>query len=172
MQRYSGTIAFKKLRKKPNLQTTKVKLTAYGGVRIPIKGTCTMKIKHNDKMIDVKFFVVAVEKAQPLIGLQTCRDIELISINNNVSAVIAKETEILDKYQDVFAGLGLVHREFHIELHDDAKPTIHPPRKIPLSLMPKLQNFHRNWHEQLLLAQETRWRIVPSLHVQHTLWKV
>ena len=62
-------------------------------------------------MIDVKFFVVAVEKAQLLIGLQTCRDLELISINNNVSAVlvvIAKETEILYKYQDVFAGHGLV----------------------------------------------------------------
>ena len=77
--------AFEKLRKKPILQTTKVKLMAYGGVRIPIKGTCTMKIKHNDQMIDVKFFVVTVEKAQPLIGLQTCQDLELISINNNVS---------------------------------------------------------------------------------------
>lgn len=41
--------AFKKLRKKPSLQTTKVELMAYGGVRIPIKGTCTMKIKHNNK---------------------------------------------------------------------------------------------------------------------------
>lgn len=59
-------------------------------------------------MIDVKFFVVAVEKAQLLIGLQTCRDLELIGINNNVSAVIAKETEILYKYQDAFAGHGLV----------------------------------------------------------------
>lgn len=109
-------------------------------------------------MIDVKFFAVAVEKAQLLIGLQTCRDLELISINNNVSAVIAKETEILDKYQDVFhfAGHGLVNGKFHIELRDDAKPTIHPPRKISLSLMPKLQNFHRNRHEQLLLGQETR----------------
>lgn len=105
-------------------------------------------------MIDVKFFAVAVEKAQLLIGLQTCRDLELISINNNVSA--AKETEILDKYQDVFAGHGLVNGKFHIELRDDAKPTIHPPRKISLSLMPKLQNFHRNRHEQLLLGQETR----------------
>lgn len=51
-----------------------------------------MKIKHNDQNIDVKFFVVTVDKAQPLIGLQTCRDLELISINNNASAVIAKET--------------------------------------------------------------------------------
>lgn len=107
-------------------------------------------------MIDVKFFVVAVEKAQLLIGLQTRQDLELISINNNVSAVIAKETEILDKYQDVFAGLGLVDGKLHIKLRDDAKPTIHLPRKISLGLMPKLKNFHRNRHEQLLLGQETR----------------
>lgn len=68
-------------------------------------------------------------KAQLLIGLQTSQDLELISINNNVSAVIAKETEILDKYQDVFAGHGLVDGKFHIGLRDDAKPTIHLPRK-------------------------------------------
>lgn len=29
--------------------------------------------------------------------------------------------------------------KFHIELHDDAKPTIHPPRKIPLNLITKLE---------------------------------
>jgi len=27
-------------------------------------------------------------------------------------------------------------------------------------------------HDQLLLAQEARWRIIPSLHIQHTLWAV
>ncbi|KAK2558607.1 hypothetical protein P5673_018788 [Acropora cervicornis] len=147
--------AFEKLRKKPSLQTTKVTLTTYGGVRLPIKGPCTMKIKHNDQNIDVKFFVVAIDKAQPLIGLQTCRDHKLISINNNVSAVIAKETEILGEYQDVFGGLGLVDGEFHIEVHDDAKPTIHPPRKIPLSLMPKLQNT---------LEQMTEMRVISKVN--------
>ena len=98
-----------------------------------------MKIKHNDQNIDVKFFVVTIDKAQSLIGLQTCQDLELISINNNVRAVTAKETEILNEYQDVIAGLSLVDGEFHMELRDAAKPTIHPPRKIPLILMPKLQ---------------------------------
>lgn len=79
-----------------------------------------MKIKHNDQNIDVKFFVVAVDKAQLLIGLQTFWDLGMISINNNVSAVIAKETEILDEYQDVFPGLGFKDGKFHIELRDDA----------------------------------------------------
>ena len=131
--------AFNKLTNKPSLQTTKVKLTAYSGTRVPITGTCTMEIKQNGKTIDAKFFIVAVEKAQPLIGLQTCRDLELISINNTVSEVKTENTEILDEYQDVFTGLGLVDGEFHIELRNEAKTTIHPPRKVPLSLMPKLK---------------------------------
>ena len=130
---------FEKLTTKSKLQTTKIKLTAYGGIRVPIKGTCTMKIKQDAKTVDAEFFVVAVEKAQPLIGLQTCRDLQRISIHNTVSEVKTNEAEMLDNYQDVFNGLGLVNGKCHIELRDDAKPTTHPPRKISLSLIPKLK---------------------------------
>ena len=49
------------------------------------------------------------------------------------------QPDLLAEYDDVFTGLGLVEGEYHIELSTDAKPTIHPPRKVPLSLMPKLQ---------------------------------
>ena len=56
-----------------------------------------------------------------------------------MSEAKTNETEMLDNCQDVFNGLGLVSGEYHIELRDDAKPTIHPPRKIPLSLTPKLK---------------------------------
>ena len=83
MQRYSET-CYWKAKKKAKSADNQVTLTAYGGVRVPIKGTCSMKIKHNDQNIDVKFFVVTVDKAQPLIGLQACRNLELISINNDV----------------------------------------------------------------------------------------
>ena len=70
--------------------------------------------------------------------LQTCRDLELISINN-ICEVQENQPDLLAEYDDVFTGLGLVEGEYHIELSTDAKPTIHPPRKVPLSLMPKLQ---------------------------------
>ena len=39
----------------------------------------------------------------------------------------------------MFTGLGLVEGEYHIELKENAVPVIHAPRKIPLSLMPKLK---------------------------------
>ena len=45
---------------------------------------------------------------------------------------------MLDNYRDIFTGVGLVDGEYHTKLRDDAKPTIHPPRKVPLSLIPKV----------------------------------
>lgn len=103
---------------------------------MPIKGKCQMTTKLGSKAIDAEFYVVEINEAKPLI--QTCRDLELISINN-IGEVQENQPDLLAEYDDVFTGLGLVEGEYHIELSTDAKPTIHPPRKVPLSLMPKLQ---------------------------------
>ena len=70
MQRYSVTCFWKAKKKAKSADNqSHVDGLWWGTVRVPIKGTCTMKIKYNDQNIDVKFFVVAVDKAQPLIGL-------------------------------------------------------------------------------------------------------
>lgn len=105
---------------------------------MPIKGKCQMITKLGSKAIDAEFYVVEINEAKPLIGLQTCHDLELISINN-IGEVQENQSDLLAEYDDVFTGLGLVEGEYHIELSTDAKPTIHPPRKVPLSLMPKLR---------------------------------
>ena len=36
--------------------------------------------------------------------------------------------QLLNEYKDVFKGLG----DYNIQLQDDAKPVIHPPRKYHL----------------------------------------
>ena len=129
---------FAKLVIKPALHKTGTKLTAYGGTRVPVKGKCQMTTKIGAKAIDAEFYVVEINEAKPLIGLQTCRDLELISINN-IGELNENQPDLLTQYEDVFTGLGLVEGEYHIEVSPDAKPTIHPQRKVPLSLMPKLQ---------------------------------
>lgn len=85
-----------------------------------------------------EFFVVKAPNAKALIGLQTCQNLELISINQ-VNEVQEKKADIIEEYKDVFTGLGLVEGEYHIELQENAQPTIQPPRKVPLSLIPKLK---------------------------------
>ena len=91
------------------------------------------------KAIDAEFYVVEIKEAKiPVIELQTCCDLELININN-IAEVNENQPDILTQYEDVFTGLVLVDGEYDTELSPDEKPTIYLPRKVPLSLMPKLQ---------------------------------
>ena len=104
-----------------------------------MKGKCVLEIEQTaDRKTEVEFFVVKVPNAKALIGLQTCQNLELISINQ-ISEIQEKKADIIEDYKDVLTGVGLVEGEYHIELQENAKATIQPPRKVPLSLIPKLK---------------------------------
>lgn len=70
---------------------------------------------------------------------QTSRVLQFIKINE-VDEVQLKKTEYSKNMKMCLPG-GLIEREYHIELRRSAQPTIHPPRKILLSLMPKLKEI-------------------------------
>jgi hypothetical protein len=40
------------------------------------------------------------------------------------------------KYKDVFGEIGCLQGEYHIITYPEVKPVIHPPRKIPISMIP------------------------------------
>ena len=46
---------------------------------------------------------------------------------------------ILVEYADVFTGLGCFHGKHHIVIGTNFTPVIHAPRRVPLSLQPKLK---------------------------------
>ena len=72
-----------------------------------------------------------------MLGLKTCQDSSVVSVHHIKTN---PETDSLIKeYADVFKGLGKVEEEYHINLHQNAKPVIHPPRKVPLTILPKLK---------------------------------
>ena len=73
---------YNSLQKKPKLHHTKVKLSAYDGGRITVKGKC------------VQFFVVPT-KSPPIIGLQTCQNLNLI---NRVLSLDEKNSPFYDAY--------------------------------------------------------------------------
>ena len=56
--------------------------------------------------------------------------------------------EIVERFYDVFTGLGCMEGEYRIELDDSVQPVIHPPRKEPYSLHDtlklKLQELEKN----------------------------
>ena len=98
-------------------------------------GKCTLDIHHNNT-IHLVLFIVADTISPPLFGLQTCVDLNLIK---HVWAVNANVPDFIQDYKHIFGELGCFKGDYHINIDPNATPVIHPPHKIPISLIEKLK---------------------------------
>ena len=98
-------------------------------------GKCTLDIHHNNTIQSVPF-IVADTISPPLLGLQTCVDLNLIK---HVWAVNANAPDFIQDYKHIFGELGCFKGDYHINIDPNATPVIHPPHKIPISLIEKLK---------------------------------
>ena len=141
------------------LQKSKVSLSAYGGAKVKQFGCFTLLCTHNDITLNIEFHVTE-DNGSTMLGLQSCISMRLISLNcenksvcndcHNTSEVNSLNRDgnnpssggrsgnakkgILEKYPKCFRGVGLFPGEYHIDLKQDAKPVIHPPRRVPGSM--------------------------------------
>ena len=138
---------FNSLKGMPQLKTTKAKLTGFNGSEIPVAGVARMICKYKDKQIDSDFFVVEAEGQPPLLGLRACQELNLIKFVRTVDTAdvnnVNAESSILNEFYDLFEGLGELEGEHHIEINPEVKPVIHPPRKVPFTLLPKLERMEQ-----------------------------
>lgn len=72
--------------------------------------------------------------------LRPCWDFRhaLILIQLSVWAINVNAPEIIQDYKDVFGELGFLKGDHRINIDTNPTPVIHPPCKIPISLMKKL----------------------------------
>ena len=98
-------------------------------------GKCIIDIHHNNTIHSVPF-IVADTTSPPLLGLQTCVDLNRIK---RVWAMNANAPDTIKDYKDVFGELGCLKGDHHINIDPNATPVVHPPCKIPISLMKKLK---------------------------------
>ena len=80
------------------------------------------------KAYPVQFFVVPT-KSPPIIGLQTCQNLNLIK---RVLSLDEKNSHFFYAYEDVFG-------EYHINVDHTVKPVLHPARRVPFALKEKLK---------------------------------
>ena len=85
------------------LQPTKVKLTAYGGNRISVLGTCQLKCKYKKEAHNLEFYVVNAT-APTALSLKTCQDLSLLITVLDATAgywnvPLSKEASILTTFQ-------------------------------------------------------------------------
>ena len=93
---------------------SKTRLVSYTGHKIPVMGKATLNVKLRGKTHPVEFQVIEYP-ATPVIGLQTCHELNLVkrvsSVDTKGEENLSNDTnqdvnEILQKYEDVFDGIG------------------------------------------------------------------
>jgi hypothetical protein len=117
-----------------SLEKCYVQLEAYGGFRINPIGCVTVPIESDSKISLTKFLVVKNRSSVPILGLQSCVDLNLIKRLDSVDAIKSERQAIYDQNRDVFDGLGCFPDVYRIKLQDNALPTISPARRIPFKI--------------------------------------
>ena len=68
---------FKSLQHKPTVKPMKTSLIGFGGNKITPRGIVSLNIEFKDKKHSVEFFVIE-QTAQTLLGLPTCRQLDVL----------------------------------------------------------------------------------------------
>ena len=98
--------------------------------------------------MEIKFEVIDKD-LQPILGARTCIQYKLITINefDQVYNILSSKEQVIEKYEDVFTGLGKIGKPCKIVLNDQVKPVIHANRKIPLAYYDQLKKQLKEMEE-------------------------
>ena len=108
-------------------QNTRTKLVAFGGHKLNPCGKVYLLYEYKGRCRVLEFMNVS--------GKKSCSELKL------VKQVDAIERCITDDYADVFRGFGCVKGiAHHIKLDENAKPVIHPPRRVPVTLRSRVKD--------------------------------
>lgn len=144
-----------KLRNKSPLSETSVILSSYGDFKVKPEGTLNLHCEARGMKENLPFFVAAVE-SPPILGLSACQKLNLVRRVESVAQAPLTKEEILDEFPDVFTGLGCMEGSYHIELDDTVEPVIHPPRRVPYSLLEKLKEKLQELEEKDVIQKVDR----------------
>ena len=132
----------KQMRPRPIIKDTSIKLTAYNGTDIPVQGKCIASIEHKGNTFH-QLFIIVKSNTTPIIGLKSCEKLNLIQRVHKINASTPLHTNFpINEFNDCFGEVGTLKTTYKIELKDDAKPCIVPPRKVPFAIKDRL-------HEEL-----------------------
>lgn len=142
------------------IEPTNMFLKSFGEHQLETVGKYFLDTKVNESKGSTSFeYYVLQDNVRPLLGLESCLKLELISVNNNVEQIalsvdeVQKKCSLLDEFQDVFVGLGCVEGEYSVKLKATSHPTIQPQRNVPLRLRDKLKETSENLERKNIIAK-------------------
>ncbi|PFX23103.1 Transposon Tf2-9 polyprotein [Stylophora pistillata] len=142
------------------LQPTIILLKSFGRHQLDTVGKCPLdtKVKGAKGSTPLEFYVLR-DNLRPLLGLESCLHLELITLNNKLEQIgisvneVREKFTLLDEFQDVLQGLGCVEGEYNIKLKANSNPTIQPQRNVPLRLIDKLKGTLKDLEQKDIIAK-------------------
>jgi hypothetical protein len=125
-------------------------LYVYGGAPIRHYGAFKMPCQYKDSTWEEFTFYVADLEGPVLFGYPLCTALGLVTINcekdhsvmevsQKMNAPIQNVSDLATQYPDRFEGLGKFKGKQVLHFQHDAKPSIHPPRRVPIQLRDKIK---------------------------------
>lgn len=132
-------------------------LSNYGDGLIKNLGACHLKLSFKDKSTSVRFNIVDTSPNSPsLLGCRSSQELGIITVNlgEDISVIespkqhyevnsfhchkkLLTKSAVLKEYSDCFDKIGKFPGDkYHITLKDNALPVIHPPRTVPVQILP------------------------------------
>ncbi|XP_033745588.1 uncharacterized protein K02A2.6-like [Pecten maximus] len=113
-----------------------IPLRSYSGHVIKPEGKATLKCKYKEHVKNLTFHVVNRD-VKPILGAQSCKEMELVQRVNNLSKSVLPAD--LEQFVDVFEGLGCLPGIHKIQVNHTVQPVVHAPRKIPIAIKDKVK---------------------------------
>ena len=126
-------------------------LKSYGGNPIENLGATTLQIAYKSKSISAKFNNVEAPEHPSMIDCQQAQELGIITVNlqelhsvpvessakPSIQHASLSKTALMRDYQDCFDKLGRFPGDkYHIQLIDSPTPVVHPPRTVPVHILP------------------------------------
>lgn len=137
----------------PKWSDTTVVLEVFGGTRILPLGKKSLNIYKNDETFETEFIIIK-EKVRPILGLNSL--IELKMLNNiNINSVNRCDSKnlIINKYCELFQGVGQFEKPLELRTQPGAEPVVRPPRRVPNAIKSRLADKLRSLESHQIIEK-------------------
>ena len=131
------------------------KLVSYSDDKLTVLGTAKRPVEYKANVEKEHTFHIVDTNQPGLLGLRSSQDLGLIKVvmMTNAEEEQAKldvdvksdkspqqlKEEVMQKYANVFTGLGRLEKPYHIEVDPTVMPVVNPPRTIPAALRDRVK---------------------------------
>ncbi|KAK2707858.1 uncharacterized protein LOC136028662 [Artemia franciscana] len=130
---------------KPQLQPSRGVLRSNTGEKLEVMSIIQLQISYKDWENQIHLFYVVNSDYKPILRRKTSQDMKLIkfilNLTHNSSAPMMRNetTKMLDKYKDVYEGVGKLPGKCKIHLQEGAVPTLQLPKRVLFAHQEKLK---------------------------------